>query len=188
VVRWLYDVWGLYATTPEVAGKPSEEQITALRRKAHQAIRQVTDSLENFSFNTAIAALMALKNTLQDAAKTPVVNSDAWEEVRSIYLRLMAPFTPHITEELWERAGYPYSIHNQDWPVYDEAAAAEDTMTLVIQVNGKVRDRIDVPVDISDDDAKAAALASDAVQRYLNGKTPRKVIYIAPRGMINIVI
>ncbi len=188
VVRWLYDVWGLYADAPQVAGKPDEEQVTALRRRAHQAIKQVTDGLENFSFNTAIAALMSLKNILQDAARTPVVNSEAWDEVRSIYLRLMAPFTPHITEELWERAGYPYSIHNQDWPAYDAAIAAEDSMTLVIQVNGKVRDRIDVPVDISENDAKAAALAREAVQRYLNGKQPRKVIYIAPRGMINIVV
>ena len=188
VVRWLYDVWGLYAAAPEVAGEPAPEAVADLRRKAHQAIKQVTDGLENFSFNTAIAALMALKNYLQDAAKTPVVNSPAWDEVRSIYLRLMAPFTPHIAEELWARAGYGYSIHQQDWPVYDEEAAAEDAMTLVVQVNGKVRARIDVPVDIAEEDAKARALENEAVQRFLDGKTPRKVIYIAPRGMINIVI
>lgn len=188
VIRWLNDVWNLYANAPEVAGEATPEQVTELRRKAHQAIKQVSDGLEHFSFNTAIAALMSLKNYLQDAAKTPVVNSEAWDEVRSIYLRLSAPFTPHIAEELWERNGYGYSVHNQSWPEYDADAAAEKTMTLVVQVNGKLRDRIDVSVDITEEDAKAAALSSEAVQRHLNGKDPRKVIYIAKRGMINIVV
>jgi len=117
-----------------------------------------------------------------------VVNSPAWDEARSVYLRLMAPFTPHIAEELWARAGYPFSVHSQPWPVYDAAAAAEQTITLIVQINGKVRDRIDVPASISEEEAQAAALNSAGAQRHLAGKTPRKVIYVPGRGMVSIVV
>jgi leucyl-tRNA synthetase len=103
-----------------------------------------------------------------------------------LYLRMMAPVTPHIAEELWARLGKPYSVHNQPWPEVDEQAAAEEQVTLVIQVNGKVRDRINVPVDIDDEDARSAALASVAVQRILAGKPPRKVI-VVPGKLVNIV-
>ncbi|NPV65816.1 MAG: leucine--tRNA ligase [Anaerolineae bacterium] len=187
-VRWLNDVWALFADTPQVDGTPDEAQVADLRRRVHQTIKQVSDGLEEFSFNTAIAALMALKNTLQDARRTPVVNSPAWDEARNIYLRLMAPFTPHIAEELWARAGYPFSVHNQPWPVYDAAVAAEQTITLIVQINGKVRDRIEVPASISEEEARAAALASPGAQRHLAGKTPHKVIYVPARGMVSIVV
>ncbi len=187
-VRWLNDVWALFADTPQVSGAPDAAQAADLRRKVHQTIKQVTDGLEGFTFNTAIAALMALKNALQEARRTPVVNSPAWDEARSVYLRLMAPFTPHIAEELWARAGYPFSVHSQPWPVYDAAAAAEQTITLIVQINGKVRDRIDVPASISEEEAQAAALNSAGAQRHLAGKTPRKVIYVPGRGMVSIVV
>ncbi|MBN1680126.1 MAG: leucine--tRNA ligase [Anaerolineae bacterium] len=199
VVRWLSDVWGLFAEpTADAPGEASAVETTAveatgddiatLRRKVHQAIKRVTDSLETFSFNTAIAALMSLKNTLQTMQQTPVIHSDAWDEARNIYLRLMAPFAPHIAEELWGRHGYGYSVHLQSWPEYDEEAAAEQTITLVIQVNGKVRDRIDVPADISEEEAKKLALESESVLRHMSGKAPRNVIYVGERGMINIVV
>ncbi len=188
IVRWLNDTWTLFADPASVPGKPSAEQIAGLRRKAHQAIKQVTDGLEGFTFNTAIAGLMSLKNAMLDARKTPVVNDPAWREATSIYLRLMAPFTPHIAEELWARTGGAYSVHTQPWPEYDEASAAEDVITLVVQVNGKVRDRIEVPASISEEDAKAAALASEGAQRHLDGKPPKKVIYVPARGMVSIVV
>ena len=85
----------------------------------------------------------------------------------------MAPVTPHIAEELWERRGQPYSIHQPDWPAYDAAAAAEDLMTIVVQVNGKVRDRLQLPVGTAEAEVKAAALASESVRRNMEGKEPR---------------
>ncbi len=188
VIRWLNDVWGLFAETPAVKGEASETQVAGLRRKVHQTIKRVTAGLEGFTFNTSIAALMELKNTLQDARKTPAVNSEAWDEARHVYLRLMAPFAPHMAEELWETNGYGYSVHQQAWPEYDEAIAAEDMITLVVQINGKVRDRVEVPADIGEDEAKEKALATEGAQRHLDGKEPRKVIYIAGRGMVNIVV
>jgi leucyl-tRNA synthetase len=99
----------------------------------------------------------------------------------------MAPLTPHLAEELWSRLGKPYSVHQQRWPVWDEALARTDEITLVVQVNGKVRDRITVPTGIAEDAAKALALASEAVVRHLEGQPPRKVIYV-PGKLVNIVV
>ncbi len=98
----------------------------------------------------------------------------------------MAPVTPHIAEELWSQLGKPYSIHTQPWPEVDEAAAAEEQITLVIQVNGKLRERIEVPAAISEADAKELALGSSAVQKHLGGREPKKVIYV-PGKLVNIV-
>jgi leucyl-tRNA synthetase len=100
---------------------------------------------------------------------------------------MLAPVAPHISEELWQKLGKPYSIHTQPWPKVDEVAAAEDEITLVVQVNGKLRDRIVVPAGISDEDAKKTALASEAIIKTLEGKTPRQVIYVKWR-LVNIVI
>jgi len=103
-----------------------------------------------------------------------------------IYLRMLAPLCPHIAEELWERLGKPYSIHTQAWPAVNEEAARDEEITLVVQVNGKLRDRILVEPGISDEDAQQLALASDAVQQTLEGRPIRKVI-VVPGRLVNIV-
>jgi leucyl-tRNA synthetase len=188
VSRFLNDVWALVTTTEKApGGKASEDDARALRRKVHQTIRRVTEDIEEFGFNTAIAALMELKNTLQKFRATPVRGTDAWDEAVRMLLVMMAPFTPHIAEELWERIGGPYSIHTQPWPVYDEAIAAEEMITLPVQVNGKLRDRISVSADADEETIKAAALASAKVRDFLNGGKPKKVIVI-PGRLVNIVI
>ncbi|MEP7285335.1 MAG: leucine--tRNA ligase [Chloroflexota bacterium] len=189
IVRWLNDVWTLVTgDKPAMSGEADEAAVKALRRKVHQTIQKVTDGLDSFGFNTAVAGLMELKNTLLAARKTPVVNTPAYAEAISSMLLMMAPFTPFIAEELWERTGHPYSIHTQQWPVYDPEIAKADEITLVVQVNGKVRDRITVPADISEADAKALALSSESIQRYFNGEPPSKVFYVPTRGMVNIVV
>jgi len=187
VVRWLNDIWALAQDGIDgTQGDPAAER--ALRRKVHQTIKAVEDGLEHFAFNTAVAALMALRNTLEDARREGRVSRAAWDEAIRHLLLLMAPFTPFISEELWHRAGHDGSVHAQPWPVYDPATAAEEEITLVVQVNGKVRDRIQVPASIGEDDAKRLALESAAVQRHLDGQPPRKVIYVGARGMVNIVV
>jgi leucyl-tRNA synthetase len=100
---------------------------------------------------------------------------------------MMAPVAPHLAEELWTYLGKPYSVHQQAWPEVDEAAAAEELITLVVQVNGKLRDRISVPADIGEEEAKAIALASEAVKKHLGSKPPRKVILV-PGKLVNIVM
>ncbi len=187
VVRWINDVCEIVNVGPPSAtGDPKVER--DIRRKAHQAIQQVSNSMERFSFNTAVAALMGLRNEIKAAVRNQSIGRETWEEIVNTMLRLMAPITPFVTEELWSRLGLPYSIHLQEWPEYDADIAAEDVVTLVVQINGKVRDKIQVPADISEEDAKAKVLASEQVQRYLGDKEPRKMIYIAQRYMMSIVV
>lgn len=190
VRRWLFRVWDLVLQPVGVSEKNRPENTMSerdLRRWTHRTIKRVGDDLETFSFNTAIAALMEFTNALAKAKETLVVHTPAWDEAITTLLLLMAPFTPHIAEELWTRTGRPYSIHQQRWPAYDEAAAAEEMITLVVQVNGKVRARIQVPADVTEEQAREAALASEGVRRHLNGKTPKKIVYV-PGRLVNIVV
>jgi leucyl-tRNA synthetase len=186
LVRFLNDVWKVVEPPPKKPTKADAGDAATLRRKLHQTIRRVTDGLEDFRFNTALAAIMELKNLMAEM-KSRLAGTDVWVESQESLLLLLAPFTPHITEELWERIGGPYSIHQQSWPEFDAELAAEEQITLIIQVNGKVRDRIEVAADIDEEEAKALALASEKVQSFLNGGQPRQIIYV-PGRLINVVV
>jgi len=184
--RFLEDVWSLIVDeAPPADPAPDDPRWAALRRKTHQTIRRVTEDLEAFAFNTAIAAMMELRNTMREL-KPALAGGAAWDEATATLLLLLAPFAPHITEELWHRLGMPGSVHRQAWPTWDPAVAAEPMVTLVVQVNGKVRDRLEVPAGIDEAAAKALALASEAVARYLGDRRPRQVIYV-PGRLVNIV-
>ncbi len=192
--RWLNRVWNLLAeerAEHQAAGDnsqlPSLDSQRELRRVTHKTIKRVTHDFEEFEFNTIVSALMELSNALIKAKETPVYKTEAWDESVRALLLMMAPVTPHLAEELWVRLGYPYSIHQQAWPVYDEAAAADEIITLAVQVNGKVRDRIQVPADASDDAVRQAAIAAPGAQKHVVGKQIVKVI-VAPKQLINIVV
>jgi leucyl-tRNA synthetase len=184
--RWLRRVWALLTETTS-RGSATEDVRRGLRRKVHQTLQKVTHDFETFEFNTIVSALMELLNELYKARDLGAYGSPEWEEAMNIYLLMMVPITPHIAEELWALKGKPYSIHQQSWPSVDEQAVVEDEITLVVQVNGKVRDRILVPADIDEASAKSIALASEAIQKHLDGKQPRKVI-VVPGKLVNIVI
>ncbi len=185
--RWLHRVWSLVLDEPRVRREATEREIQSLRRKTHQTIKRVTQDMEEFAFNTAIAALMELTNTMSKLKETSVVNTDVWTEARDMLILLMAPFTPHIAEELWVRTGHEYSVHNQSWPTWDEALTKEETITLVVQINGKVRDKIPAPAGLSQDEALKLALESAKVQKHLNGKEIRRVIFAQGR-ILNLVV
>jgi leucyl-tRNA synthetase len=116
------------------------------------------------------------------AAGTP-----AWNEAVDLYLRMLAPVCPHIAEELWQAIGKPYSIHTQPWPAVDLAATAEDEITIPVQINGKLRDRLVFPADSTEETIKSAALASETVRKYLDGKDPKKVI-VVQKKLVSIVV
>ncbi|HEX9013988.1 MAG TPA: class I tRNA ligase family protein, partial [Anaerolineaceae bacterium] len=179
--RWLRRVWSLVTETtgPEAAAnKPSadEQTIRVLRRKVHQTLKAVTRDFETLEFNTIISALMELYNEIARARQNGAAGSPAWDEAVDLYLRMLAPVAPHMSEELWQYTGRPYSIHTQPWPAVDEEAAAQERITLVVQVNGKVRDRLTLPADVYQEEARTAALASEAVKKLLDGRTPRQVV------------
>lgn len=183
--RWLRRLWT--AILEEVPGYSADKEvIRSLRRKTHQTLRSVTHDYENFEFNTIISSLMELLNEMNRAKGLGAWGTQAWEEVVNIYILMLAPVAPHISEELWALTGNRYSVHQQAWPVFDEEAAAEDRITLVIQVNGKLRDRIEVDADISEEAAKKLALASETIEKLLEGKETRQVIYV-PGRLVNIV-
>ena len=195
--RWIRRVWSLFTepssragTGSSVAHSPSDGDVhptRALRRKVHQTLRQVTHDFETFEFNTIVSALMELLNEMYKAREKGAAGTPEWFEAQDLYLRMLAPVAPHLAEELWAILGKPYSVHQQAWPEVDDAAAAEELITLVVQVNGKLRDRISVPVNIGEEEAKAIALASEAVKKHLGSKPPRKVILV-PGKLVNIVV
>jgi leucyl-tRNA synthetase len=186
VVRWLRRTWSALLEPTDNDGTASEAVLRGLRRKTHQTLRQVTRDYEQFEFNTIISALMELMNEMTSARQQGAYGTPAWNEAAEIYIKMLAPVAPHITEELWELLGKPYSIHTQAWPQVDEAAAKQDEITLVLQVNGKVRDRVTVPAEISEEEVRKMALENPNVQKYLEGRTPRQVI-VVPKKLVNIV-
>jgi len=164
----------------------SPEVLRALRRKTHQTLKRVTYDFENFEFNTIVSSLMEMLNEMGRAKNAGAFGTEEWNEAADIYLRMLAPVCPHIAEELWQCLGKPYSIHTQSWPQVDEEAAKDEMITLIVQVNGKLRDRIVVEPGISDEEAKQLALASDAVSQTLEGRPIRKVI-VVPGRLVNVV-
>ncbi|MFN2197184.1 MAG: leucine--tRNA ligase [Anaerolineales bacterium] len=188
VVRWINRVWTMFTEPAPEGPQPTKKDTRALRRKVHQTLIQVSRDFETFEFNTIISGLMELLNEMYRVRDLGVPGTPAWDEALDLYLRMLAPVAPHVSEELWTEAlGKPYSVHTQSWPEVDEQAAREDEITLVIQVNGKVRDRIDVPAGLPEEDARTAALSSAAVQKFLDDRTPRKVI-VVPDKLVNIVL
>jgi leucyl-tRNA synthetase len=185
--RWIRRVWTLF-TDPTRPGAASAETKRNLRRRVHQTLRRVTNDFENFEFNTIISGLMELLNEMYKAREAGAAGTPEWDEATEIYIKMLAPVAPHIAEELWTiQLGRPYSVHQQKWPQVDEAAAKEDTIELPVQINGKVRDRITIPADASEEEIKAAALASEGVKKHLEGKEPKKVI-VANKRLVSIVV
>jgi leucyl-tRNA synthetase len=159
----------------------------AIERLRHKTIKRVTEDLSNFRFNTALAALMECNNVLVKQQNEPVARTAAYRQALETMLQLLAPMAPHITEELWQQTGHSGSIHTTEWPVYDEALTKDENFTLVVQVNGKVRERIEVPADISESEARMLALNNARVASFIGDLTVQKVIYI-PGKLINIVV
>jgi len=184
--RFIEDVWKL-GTAGYQPGDVSEEASATLRRRVHQTIAKVDTDMIDFKWNTAIAALMTLRNEMQEALRSARVSADVWREAVETLLKLLAPIAPHITEELWRSRGQADSIHVQSWPESDPDIAREDTVTMVIQINGKVRDRLQVDAGISAAEAETAALGSAKIVEWTDGKTVRKVIARPPR-LVNIVV
>ena len=163
----------------------SGTDLGTLTGKLHRTVRRVTEDLEAFKFNTAIAALMEFLNAMSICLHKAGTTRELKDVVRT-YVLLMAPFVPHIAEELWARLGGAYSVHQQSWPEWDEAMAAEENIVLVVQVNGKVRARIEAPAEVDEKTAQEIALSDENVLRQVNGRKIQKVFCVKGR-LINLV-
>jgi leucyl-tRNA synthetase len=161
---------------------------TNLRRKTHQTIKKVSEDIEQkFHFNTAIAAIMELVNEISTVTAEEKPGLREIRESLETVVLLLSPFVPHIAEELWEKLGYKGSIFHQSWPGYDEKYLKEEEMVIVVQVNGRVRTRITVTTDISEEKLKAQALANERIKELTTNKEIKKVI-IVPGKLVNVVV
>jgi leucyl-tRNA synthetase len=178
VRRFLNRIWNLvmkHAGRLNMRAAPE-----AYRRKLHQTIKSVTEDIRELGYNTAIASLMVYLSSIQQRSELYV------EEVEGLLL-LLAPFAPHITEELWERIGRPYSVHQQAWPIADPALLVREMETIAIQVNGRPRGTVELPTGAAQDEAVEAARQVETIQRYMNGSSIQRVVYV-PGRIINLVI
>lgn len=173
--RFLDKVWALSDKLTE-----GDSYRTELESAFHRTIKKVTEDIEGLKMNTAIAALMSLLNDIQGSGS---INRAEFKT----YLILLNPFAPHMTEELWQQAGFEGMLNEAEWPKYDEAKCADSTVEIAVQVNGKIKARINVAADISAPDAIAAAKADGAVAAAIDGKNIIKELYV-PKKLVNIVV
>ncbi len=177
VRRFLEKVWQFYQNSESETAGQSDSRLENL---GHRTIKKVTEDIENMRFNTAVSALMILINEFVKSGRATV-------ELKKIFLILLAPFAPHLAEELWRRAGHQESIFLEKWPDYDQNKIKEESAEFVIQVNGKVRGKLIRPAAAGQEEVEAAARKLENVSKYLVGHRARKVIFV-PGRLINFVV
>jgi leucyl-tRNA synthetase len=189
-VRFLQRVWRLVLEPEAFGGDGAAARgvdAGTLRRRLHQTIGKVTADFEGFHFNTAVSALMELTHAMQAyLAGEGEVSAPVWVEARRSLILLLNPLAPHLAEELWERSGERGLCIDATWPAFEEALAREPEVTLVVQVAGRVRDRLRMVAGTLEEEAVEQALASDAVQRALAGREPSRVVFVKDR-LLNLV-
>jgi leucyl-tRNA synthetase len=186
--RFLSRLWTLvqeYLESPE--GETSEEQATELKRISNKMAKKVTDDLEHNYYNTAIAATMGGLNDLYKQKAKSLNKSPVWQEVLETIVALVGPFAPHLSEELWHELGHSVSVSHDSWPKIDEKYLVSDSLTIIIQVNGKLRGQIQVERDTDEQKVVEAAKADSKVAGYLQDQEIRKTIYV-PGKLVNFVI
>jgi leucyl-tRNA synthetase len=184
--RFLDRVWKIATDDHEFYDRDPDQTDRDLLGLAHRTVRKVTEDINRFHFNTAVPALMVLSNELSDyLSGSP--RREAYEDALRLLLLMLSPMTPHLAHELWEQKGYGSMLADETWPSWDEDLAREEMVTLVIQVNGKVRDRLDVSADITSDQATELALGSEKIKSWIDGQEVQRVI-ARPPNLVNVVL
>ena len=186
-VRFLNRVWNAVIDESDKEGSDDEATIKELRRATHHAVKEVTEDFDNFQFNTAIAELMTLLNVMTKLKNKALVKTVQWQESCKLFVLMLAPIAPHISEELWNRMDNNASVHVAQWPSYDESALIQDTINMAVQVNGKVRAQIEVSAQASKEDILEIAKAEENIAKYFEGKEIKREI-VVPGKLVNIVV
>ncbi len=190
VSRYLGRLWNLATQTEPLAKKRTTgDALTDLARLRHKIVKRVSDHYEHLRFNTALASLMEMTNALSAARDSGEAERDAASFTTAIeaLILMMAPLAPYITEEMWRRRGHATSVHDADWPTYDDALTIDAVITVPVQVNGKLRGTVDVAADADEAAVRAAVMATPKLAEQIAGKSVRKVIYV-PGKLINFVV
>ena len=190
--RFLNRAWNLVQEfvdkNPNYSLDVNEKTAQELLRLTHLTIKKVTRDIEDEKFNTAVASMMEMVNGLYKIKESHGIDtSDEWRFALESLIQILAPFAPHITEELWREMGHDDTVHVSHWPKWDEKYLKSDTMTIIVQVNGKLRAKLELPSDMDKQGVEAAALADENVQKFTNNKPPKKMVYV-PGKLVNIVI
>jgi leucyl-tRNA synthetase len=187
--RFLSRVWNLTQEYDEAGDVEIDEKgIAEILTVAHKTVRKLTDDIENDKFNTAVSAMMEAVNTYYKLKETyPIGKTPAWTFAIESLLQVLSPFAPHITEELWHQLGHGSTIHIDTWPKWDNKFLQSNTLTIIVQVNGKLRAKLELDVETSAEEVKQLALTEPNVAKFLEGKEPTKVIYV-PGRLVNIVV
>lgn len=190
--RFLNRAWNLVQEfvdkNPNDSLDANEKTAQELLRLTHLTIKKVTRDIEDEKFNTAVASMMEMVNGLYKIKESHGIGaSDEWRFALESLIQILAPFAPHITEELWHEMGHDDTVHVGHWPKWDEKYLKSDTMTIIVQVNGKLRAKLELPSDMDKQGVEAAALADENVQKFTNNKPPKKIVYV-PGKLVNIVV
>jgi leucyl-tRNA synthetase len=162
-----------------------ERDLLNLKKKMHRTIKTVTEDMENFKFNTAISKIMELVNAIYQIPYT-VCQKEIKEAIKTTVL-LLSPFCPHICEEMWQKLGYKKTTIKEKWPTYNRDLIKEETITYVIQVNGKVRSKLEVPAEITEEELKEKVLFDEKIKKWIENKEIKRFIFV-PKRLVNIVI
>ena len=185
--RYVNRLWRLAENAAlSVAPTASNEKAEKIRRQLHRTILAVSDAYERFHFNGAVAKIRELSNALEELDGQKADEAAVLREGTNILTQLIAPMLPHIAEEMWERLGHKEILVGMPWPKADPALAVDNTVTIAVQVNGKLRATITLPRDMQSKEVEAAALADEGVRRALDNKAPKKVI-VVPNRIVNVV-
>jgi leucyl-tRNA synthetase len=185
LANWLGRVWSLFFDQPDRTDE--NISVTDLEYAIHYALKKVTEDTEVFKFNTSIAAMMELSNFLGKAKRSPVYNTPEWKTALETFNTMLAPYAPHIAEEIWNKTGHISSVHLEHWRSFDLSKLVKDSFELVVQVNGKLRGKTQAPSNISSAEAIAMARGLESIKPYVDGKETIKEIYITGR-LVNIVV
>jgi leucyl-tRNA synthetase len=182
-------LWALLQRDPAnlpatAVNEAADKEIATL---SHATTKRVVENLDQFKFNTGVSALMEYSNDLAKLWDGGGVSRASWEDATDRMLRLIAPMAPHFADEMWERTGRTASVHERSLPEWDEALTVAETVTIIVQINGKLRARLELPPDSDETSVAAAAMAEQNVQAFVEGKQIRKQIYV-PGRLLNLVV
>ena len=187
VWRWLSRVWSLVTEPPTLVDASDSAEARELRGLAHRTLAKATEDLERYRMNTVISGLMELTNALQRTRDAGTADRTAWNEAIELLTLMMAPECPHLAEEVWERTGHGYSVHQQAWPTPDPALLRRESVEIPVQVSGRLRERLVVSAEASEAEVRAQAEALPRIAELLAGRQVARVVYV-PGRLLNIVL